>query len=200
MKYQVFGICIALVIGLVSAIQTCAQDEPAEKVDRRPDPEVVDSDSDGVITLDELKEFLQEEHFDDWSEKIDPKLADGDSDDETSSEELKKLFSDKYLDAWAQKVDANENGKISKMELRLILKALDPVIAEEGEKAEAEASRVANKPPTSSIELMNERFQARKPAIGTRLKDLIALGEDGEEVNLGEMRGKHIVVVFGCLT
>ena len=47
---------------------------------------------------------------------------------------------------------------------------------------------------------MNMRFQSKKPALGTLVEDLVAIDEDGEEVDLAELRDKHVVIVFGCLT
>jgi len=172
MKVRVFEIWIALMIGLFSTNPTFAQDEKADEP-KRPDLKAVDVDSDGVATLDELKTFLQEEHFDDWAKKA------GLKDAELEPDALKKLFSEKYVDAF---------------------KALDRLVLEIDDEAEAAAEAARNQPPTDSISMMNERFQSRKPAIGSRIEELTAIGEDGEEVDFEELRGKHVVIVFGCLT
>ena len=38
------------------------------------------------------------------------------------------------------------------------------------------------------------------PAIGAKLPDVTALDENGNEISLRSMRGRHTVLVFGCLT
>jgi hypothetical protein len=152
----------------------------------------VDADSDGVVTSGELSSYLRENHFDDWSAKVEL--------NDLTDEQREKLFVEDYLESWTNKIDANENGKISKWEFRLAFESLDRVIVEKNEEAERESKAAENEPPKSSIEAMNMRFQSKKPALGTLVEDLVAIDEDGEEVDLAELRDKHVVIVFGCLT
>ena len=126
--------------------------------------------------------------------------ADANGDGTVTTEELKAFLNESYLEAWAQKIDANQNGKISKWEFRLARKALEQLFAEEGRAAVAKKVANNRKQPTTAVEAMNARFFGQKPLIGSTVKDLIAFDEDGEEVNFKTFRGKHVVVVFGCLT
>lgn len=180
----------SLLIGFL-AVPAIAQDDQAEPPSP-PSLKMVDADSDGAVTLDELKDYLLDNHIDDWSEKVPA--------EEGKPDDRKEMFVENYLDAWAQKVDANDNGKISKWELRLTFKCLEQVIVEQGKAAAMKSKAAANKPPSSSLEAMNLRFQSLKPAVGSRIKDLVAMDQRGEEVDFAELRDKHVVIVFGCLT
>ena len=184
---------LAVLAGAVAFLsgQSIAQEEKSEPPAKL-ELKSVDADSNGTVTLDELKEYLLENHLGDWAAKFEAEDA--------SEDERKKMFVDKYLDAWAQKIDANENGTISKWELRLAFKSLDQVMLEQAETDKRELEEARNKPPASSIELMNLRFQSQKPSVGTQVDHLVAVGEDGEEVDFAELHDKHVVIVFGCLT
>lgn len=126
-------------------------------------------------------------------------VADLNSDGKVTTDELKEFLAQRYLEAWAKKVDANQNGEISKWEFRLARKALEQLFAEENK---AVASMKVAKPakPLSSIDAMNMRFFEKDPKVGTTIESLIAFNEEGEEVNFKDFRGKHVVLVFGCLT
>ena len=132
--------------------------------------------------------------------KPDVKVADKNSDGKVTTDELKAYLNEKYVEAWAEKVDANGNGKISKWEFRLLTKALEEILD-----AENKSGSLANAPktkegPESSVDRMNGFYYQQKPKIGSKVKDLVAFNEEGEEVNFEELRGKHVVIVFGCLT
>jgi peroxiredoxin len=45
-----------------------------------------------------------------------------------------------------------------------------------------------------------EDFVKEKPAVGDRLPDLTVYSPDGKEVKLSSLRGRHVVLTFGCLT
>jgi len=123
--------------------------------------------------------------------------ADANSDGKITTDELKAFLTDKYVKAWVKKIDANGNGKISKYEMRLIQKALTKVIEEEVEAEAVDAKKMEN---VSSIDRMNNGFLKRKPLIGSTVDELTAIDEDGEEIEFSSFQGKHVVLVFGCLT
>ena len=125
--------------------------------------------------------------------------ADGNSDGKVTTEELKKFLAERYVNAWAEKIDLNRNGKISKREFRLARQALEQLFVEESKVASSAKSATPNKPPTM-IERMNARFLTQNPQLGSTVNSLIAFNEDGEEVDFKDFRGKHVVIVFGCLT
>ncbi|HSQ58240.1 MAG TPA: hypothetical protein VLM40_21120 [Gemmata sp.] len=45
-----------------------------------------------------------------------------------------------------------------------------------------------------------EDFVREKPAIGDLLPDLTVYSADGKEVKLSSLRGRYVVLTFGCLT
>ena len=45
-----------------------------------------------------------------------------------------------------------------------------------------------------------KRFAPRDPKVGSIVADVSAYDEDGDEFALKQTRGKHTVLVFGCLT
>jgi len=81
--------------------------------------------------------------------------------------------------------------------MRLIQKALTKVIEEEVEAEAVDAKKMEN---VSSIDRMNNGFLKRKPLIGSTVDELTAIDEDGEEIEFSSFQGKHVVLVFGCLT
>ena len=46
----------------------------------------------------------------------------------------------------------------------------------------------------------DKRFAKRDPAIGATIEDVSAFDENGDAFKLSKTRGKHTVLVFGCLT
>ena len=47
---------------------------------------------------------------------------------------------------------------------------------------------------------MQKRFDKKSPRIGAELPDVSGYLADGTEISLQSLRGKHTVLVFGCLT
>jgi len=128
-------------------------------------------------------------------------IADSDSDGTVTTEELKEFLRSQYFEAWAQKVDADQDGKISNKEFLLTQKTHEELLAEGGFAIAAKSKNSKKKKESkTAVQMMNERFLARKPLIGTTVEDLYAYDEDGEEVDFESLRGKHAVIVFGCLT
>jgi hypothetical protein len=117
-----------------------------------------------------------------------------------STEEMKSYLSSKYLDKWAEKIDGNDDGKVSKWEFRLAEKALMRLLEEEKVADEKSAEAKKKIAELSSVERMNASFNGRDPLLGTKVEDLIAFDESGGEFAFEDLRGKHVVVVFGCLT
>lgn len=174
MKNCLWCACLAL----IASVFFCqASDVSAQDADDRSDLQIADTDSNGEVTIEELKTFLT-----DKADKDEKELEDGD------------------LDAWVAKIDANGNGKVSKGELRLASEAYEQVLKDKDDAKSAAAKAEKNKPPTSSVEMMDKRFQARKPVVGTKVEGLVAIDETGEELDFDQLRGKHVVIVFGCLT
>lgn len=194
MKLNFSSTKAAMIVAFVLYVACPATGQESEeiKIDR-PDFKVVDADSDGDISLEELKSFLIESHLDDWSKQVDS--------DDVSQEDLEVIFSDKYAAIWAARMDANANGKISKWELRLISKALGVMLEEEGKAIEVgEGAEEKGQPSPSMVDAMNQQFQGEKPVLGTRVDDLAAIDETGKEISFEDFQGKHVVVIFGCLT
>jgi cytochrome oxidase Cu insertion factor (SCO1/SenC/PrrC family) len=52
----------------------------------------------------------------------------------------------------------------------------------------------------SPRERVNRMFESKAPGIGQPLPDITVLDADGREFPLRSLRGKHTVLVFGCLT
>ena len=130
----------------------------------------------------------------------DLKAIDSISDGIGSTEEIKSYLSSKYLDKWAEKIDGNDDGKVSKWEFRLAEKALMRLLEEEKVADEKSAEAKKKIAELSSVERMNASFNGRDPLLGTKVEDLIAFDESGGEFAFEDLRGKHVVVVFGCLT
>lgn len=191
---------LSTILGIILIPFLCSDYATAQDEEKKLKPlQRADADSDGEVTMEELKTFLTENHFDEWKEKVDLGIDDEDADFE-NDEAMEKLFTDKYLDRWAKKIDANQNEVISKWELRLASKALDQVLLEVEETAEAKAESEERRMPATAIERMDENFRTQKPVVGTAVEDLVALNESGAEVDFEKLRGKHVVIVFGCLT
>lgn len=52
----------------------------------------------------------------------------------------------------------------------------------------------------SPRDLVNRNFESKAPGIGEPLPDITVVDADGREFALRSLRGKHTVLVFGCLT
>lgn len=50
------------------------------------------------------------------------------------------------------------------------------------------------------VDSSNSRFLDQDPKIGSLAPDIQAWDESGNEFQLGSTRGKHTVIIFGCLT
>lgn len=50
------------------------------------------------------------------------------------------------------------------------------------------------------VEGMNREFLSRKPLIGEAYKDVKVFDDQGKAMQLSSTRGKHTVLIFGCLT
>ena len=50
------------------------------------------------------------------------------------------------------------------------------------------------------VDSANSRFLNQDPEIGSLVPDIQAWDESGREFQLGSTRGKHTVIIFGCLT
>jgi len=57
-----------------------------------------------------------------------------------------------------------------------------------------------NRPLKSRGGGLNDRFSANSPKIGEPLPDISVYAEDGTPFPLRRLKGKHTVLVFGCLT
>jgi cytochrome oxidase Cu insertion factor (SCO1/SenC/PrrC family) len=59
-------------------------------------------------------------------------------------------------------------------------------------------------PPAAAPETPREQviksFDRKAPQVGEPLPDVTLLDADGKEFRLASLRGKHTVLVFGCLT
>ena len=63
-----------------------------------------------------------------------------------------------------------------------------------------EAKQEPPKKPTEFAARFNERFLKSKPLIGETVSGLKAYDEKGNPIDLNDRKGKHAVLVFGCLT
>jgi|GEM_PF-6356353 len=54
--------------------------------------------------------------------------------------------------------------------------------------------------PAEFVDSYNERILTQPPLVGSTLVDVTAWDADGKPFELGSTRGKHTVIVFGCLT
>lgn len=55
--------------------------------------------------------------------------------------------------------------------------------------------------PTEWAEKFNQRFERRPPLRDAQVFDgLTAFDEQGEKLDFESLKGKHTVIVFGCLT
>ena len=50
------------------------------------------------------------------------------------------------------------------------------------------------------VEKMNREFLSRKPLVGEAYKDVKVFDDQGNTIQLSSTRGKHTVLIFGCLT
>ena len=46
----------------------------------------------------------------------------------------------------------------------------------------------------------DSRFLQDSPRVGETIPDIAAYDENGKKLKLRELKGKHTVIVFGCLT
>jgi len=114
--------------------------------------------------------------------------------------------------------DINSNGTISREEFKIYVKAKLPGFVQfekllklldadndgalSGEEF-ANRRSVAQKLQDEPVEFQdqfNERFMDRFPQLDTEIKGLVAFDENGKALNFESFKGKHTVVVFGCLT
>ena len=55
--------------------------------------------------------------------------------------------------------------------------------------------------PTEFVDQFNNRFKSQRPLLDTQVLDgLKAFGEDGKAFDFEKLKGKHTVIIFGCLT
>jgi len=175
MRIKCFTTSLMLVAGATMFGQThglaFAQEEPdkgGELVD------VADADADGIVTTDELKEFLKTRYFEAWAQKVD-----ADQDGKISNEEF--LLTQK----------AHEE----------LLADGGMAFATQSKSAKKKKVKAAKKnAPKTAVQIMNERFNDSDPLIGLTVEGLCAYNEDGEEFDFEELGEKHVVLVFGCLT
>ena len=50
------------------------------------------------------------------------------------------------------------------------------------------------------VDSANAQYLKQDPKIGSVAPDIQAWDENGDEFQLGSTRGKHTVIIFGCLT
>ena len=54
--------------------------------------------------------------------------------------------------------------------------------------------------PAQPQKKSDEAFVKEKPAVGDKLPDLTVYTPDGKEVKTSDLRGRYVVLTFGCLT
>lgn len=157
--------------------------------------------------------FHQNSFAQDEQPKSDPQAklesADLDGDGKVTTKEINAFLSKQYLDAWTKKVDANGDGTISEEEFKDRRQAIAQIVVAEEDEANRLAKkerrrkareRIAARKNMTSIDRMNEGYLKEKPRIGHSLKELTAFDENGKEFDFEDLKGKHTVIVFGCLT
>ena len=66
--------------------------------------------------------------------------------------------------------------------------------------SEQEEEKTEPEKPVEFVAKFNARFLKEKPLVGDKLPNLKAFDEQGNPIDLNDRKGKHPVVVFGCLT
>lgn len=67
-----------------------------------------------------------------------------------------------------------------------------------GQSSEGGQPKQARQSPMAQA--MQGRFERNSPDVGTELPDVSGYRSDGSKISLRSLRGKHTVLVFGCLT
>lgn len=126
------------------------------------------------------------------------KETDTDSSGSISKEEFEADVKDKIdwftkIDEFMNQLDSNSDGSISPKEFANRNKVLDAIL-------EMEEKENPEKPVVEFAERFNRRYVKDKPAVGDTIEDLIGLDEFGNDLNFDDLRGKYVVLNFGCLT
>ncbi len=133
-----------------------------------------DSDQDGKITLAELQTYVA------------GKLNGFDRFDE--------LFAE---------LDKDKNGSISDEEFAARMQAVQEVSSRPKQEMKKEESKPAAEDENVVEEFADryeKMFAKRKPNVGGTISDLSAYDESGNKFDFESTRGKHTVIIFGCLT
>ena len=105
------------------------------------------------------------------------------------------------------RLDSNSDGKLTADELPERAKRMMKQIDADGDGVVTRAEFMAGAPNRSgsggtggSSRGPDRQFEKKAPAQGDPLPDLVALDSAGKEFRLRSLKGKHTVLVFGCLT
>lgn len=125
--------------------------------------------------------------------------ADTDSNGSISSEEFKKYAESKlpefkWFEQLWDKLDADDDGMLTPKEFANRQQVAQQLIDE------YEAEMEANRKPKEFADAFNERFADQTPIVGATIEDLTAFDENGNELDFADLRGKYLVINFGCLT
>jgi hypothetical protein len=162
-----------------------------------------------LLELSSSAQDNQEEPTKKSRQQIEFETADADGDGKISTDEMKSYLSDQYVEAWSKKIDADGDGVISEKEFKARRQTIaELVVAEEDDSKRTAAEdrrarfreRMSKKKRLTTVEQMNKSYLRKKPRIGMKLGDLTAFDENGDKFDFEDLRGKHAVIVFGCLT
>ena len=64
----------------------------------------------------------------------------------------------------------------------------------------AQKPEQSKKGTRSGMQALRDRFAKNSPAIGKPLPDVTVVDANGKKFAIKDLRGKHTVLVFGCLT
>ena len=141
-----------------------------------------------------------------WAQEGGFEVADADGDKKVSEQELKDYVSRrmpefKQFGELIRRLDADENKSLSAEEFEERFDAIQAIGMGPAPDSDTQESDKADKEKVVEfVDRYEERFAKRDPKLGTTIDAVPAFDEKGSKFDWASTRGKHTVIVFGCLT
>ena len=125
--------------------------------------------------------------------------ADTNKDGKIDAAEMKAYVSSKLpdlerFDALFKAIDKNGDGSINEAEFAGRMQAVQQV-------RNAPKEEPKKQEPVEFVDRFKSRVKGKNPKLGSTISsDLSAFDSDGKPFSFAKTRGKHTVIVFGCLT
>lgn len=130
--------------------------------------------------------------------------ADTNKDGKINAAEMKTYVSSKLpnferFDALFKAIDKNGDGSLNATEFAGRMQAIQTVQNMPAEEKKPEPK--AKQEPVEFVDRFESRVKGKNPKLGSTISsELAAYDSDGKPFSFAKTRGKHTVIVFGCLT